>query len=520
MHSQSTKGLLTQLGGLVMLAMVVALMTLMFSIAQPIAIIVLGLFLSAFLFAIILVAPEPGYKVEKLAYVLLLLFSAFLVLWPRYALLRIPGLFGVSPARITLAALLFVWLYLILRSPSFRARLLELMDTVKPITYSMIVLFIFKFLGLFETDSVYLSLKGILNELFTAYLLFPIALSLVNSDRRIRNLILVLAISGVISALLGVYESIISHNIFLGYLEIDSDYIAQNLMDKLRAGAYRIQSTFSHPLTFSEFLAMLTPLLAMASLNFPHRILKGVLVLIVMPLFLYVIIKSGSRSGVVAFAFSITVMVTLVLYRYAKMSRDIASSALTIIAVLVVLLVAAFVGYLMMDFVAGRTAGEARSGYARIAMWTSGLSISFDKPIFGHGQDMATQVLGYSGGDQLTIDSYYLNILLDSGFVAFFAYCFMLVYTIVKGISFGVKNSCSRGNHAIAISTSVVLFSAIKLILSLSHNHGILFVLIGALFQVISSNIYFQNISEVFRATKIKSPIVPSYGHASNTRYL
>jgi hypothetical protein len=481
---RSRPGLLLGLGALAALCLVVAFLTVLLVASPPLAAIFLALLLTLFFLVLILVAPEPGRQFEQLAYNLLLIFTVFLVLWPRYALLRIPGLFGVSPARIVLALVLLIWFYMVFRSPSFRARLGDLLSSAKPIVYSMVILFVFKLLSLFETVSVYFSLKGVLNELFTAYLLFPITLTLVNSERRVRYFIGVLVLAGVVSALLGVYESRIGHNLFLGYLEIDSDYLAGSMADKMRAGVYRIQSTFYHPLTFSEFLAMLSPLLAMAMLSPPRRLAKGVMALLIMPLILYVIVKSGSRSGVVAFAFSMAVMIAMVLYRKAKTSRDVTASALTGIAVLLFLMLAALVGYAMSDFVVGRTMSEVRSGQSRILMWEMGIAKAVLQPLFGYGQDLGAYALGYQGG--VTIDSYYLSVLLESGFVSLAAYCFMLGYTIKRGVAYGVSRRDFGGNLAIAISSAVLAFAAIKVILSLSHNHGILFALMGVLFQVIS----------------------------------
>lgn len=205
-----------------------------------------------------------------------------------------------------------------------------------------------------------------------------------------------------------------------------------------------------------------------------------------MPIFLYAIIKSGSRSGVVAFSFSVAVMMMLVVYRNARMSRDVASSGLAVIGVLLVLIFAVLAGYFLSDYVIGRTASEERSGYARIVMWARGIKIAAEQPVFGYGQDMGALVLGYVGGDQLTIDSYYLSILLENGVVSLFVYCFMLGYAIYRGVCFGVSNKDVAGNSSIAIVTAIASFSAIKIILSLSHNHGILFLLMGCLFQIVS----------------------------------
>ena len=56
-------------------------------------------------------------------------------------------------------------------------------------------------------------------------------------------------------------------------------------------------------------------------------------------------------------------------------------------------------------------------------------------PIFGFGADRAGDKVGfYSPGGQLTIDSYYLSILMDYGFLGFIVFYGLIICAIVAAI--------------------------------------------------------------------------------------
>ena len=66
-------------------------------------------------------------------------------------------------------------------------------------------------------------------------------------------------------------------------------------------------------------------------------------------------------------------------------------------------------------------------------MIASGLQIIWQSPVIGFGPGQGGGKLGYpNSAGTLTIDSYYLSILLDHGFVGFFVYYGLIILGIVQ----------------------------------------------------------------------------------------
>jgi O-antigen ligase len=143
--------------------------------------------------------------------------------------------------------------------------------------------------------------------------------------------------------------------------------------------------------------------------------------------------------------------------------------------------------YLVSDILIGRTTREFNSGAVRLEMWQAGLRLAAQSPIWGYGQDMAAYVLGFRGsGGVITIDSYFLSVLLESGYPGLLAFFLIIVIPIWNGTLAGL----SKGENSVAaltISAALIAFFLVKAILSLTHNHGLVLILIGLLGYILST---------------------------------
>jgi O-antigen ligase len=421
----------------------------------------------------------PSVRLERAGYYVLLA-SVFLgVVWPRYASIKLPGLPALPPARVALFVLLIFFIYLFAKRDEFRQRLFSAIHRHGLVMYPLLALLAWRLIGIAGSEIPLLSVRGVLNESVSVYLPLLAALALVRSRQDVHTVLTVfLAATGVV-VLVALYEFSVGRNVFYELFEVDSAYLEQVLQDKLRGGAYRLQSTFAHPLALSEFLVLMVPVAIYMAFVDGFRWGKSLALLGLVGLSTFVIIRTGSRSGMGGFAVVLALTAGIALTRLVLRARDGVRGGLYLLGIIATVMCTVIAIYLMQEILVGRTAGERSSGLVRLLMWERGLEKAWEHPVLGWGQDLAAQVLGFIGNrGVLTIDSYYLSVLLDTGFPGLALYLIALLMAIGVFTAHGL--SIRRNNLLAALMVSaVVAFALIKVVLSLHHNHGLLMLLIA-----------------------------------------
>lgn len=424
-------------------------------------------------------SAAPTERIERLGFYVLLASLFLAVVWPRYASIKLPGLPALPPARIALFVLLLAFVYLFAKRDEFRQRLLSAIHRHGLVIYPLLALLLWRVLGIFGSEIPLLSVRGVLNEALSVYLPLLAALGLVQTRRDVHAVLATfLAATGVV-VLVALYEFAVGRNVFYEIFEVDSAYLEQVLRDKLRAGAYRLQSTFSHPLSLSEFLVLMVPVAFYMAFVDGFRWLRSIALLLLVALATFVIIRTASRSGMGGFAVVLALTVGIGFTRLLLRSRDAVRGGLYVLGILATVMGTVAALFLMQEILAGRTAGERSSALVRLLMWEHGLQKAWEHPILGWGQDLAAQVLGFIGNQGvLTIDSYYLSVLLDAGYPGLALYVVAMLASIWVLLSHGLSTRYSNLLAALMVS-GLVSFALIKLVLSLNHNHGLVMVLLA-----------------------------------------
>ncbi|MBL8351857.1 MAG: O-antigen ligase family protein [Burkholderiaceae bacterium] len=490
MRSAVSTGAIGRVLGLLMLGVLLvlatALATLLAGGAAFLAVWVILLVFGVVGLALLVRLPAAPARFESAGVNMLAIFVFLAVVWPRYASIRLPGLPSLSLTRISLLLLLILGLYLVSKSPVMRARLIDRLSRFRIVFVPLVMLFLLKLVSALFAQVPLLSLRGLLNEAVTVYLPMLIALAVVDSRRDIHRILFAMLAAAVVVILLGLVEYRLGRNLFIGLLEVDSQYLEEVLRDKVRAGGYRLQSTFAHPLTFSEYLVLVTPVAIYLAFAAGFRWWKTAALVVMIAVMAFVIVKTGSRSGIGSFGVVLGAGAVLAALRLSVATRNSVTSALHVLAAISIVVVSAVGLYMIVDILVGRTTREFNSGAARLLMWRDGLDKAVLHPVLGYGQDMAANVLGFVGSHGvLTIDSYFLSVLLDGGFLALLLYLFILGAMAVIALRAGFRRDDPDLLSAL-LASCVLGFALIKTILSLHHNHALFMVLMAVMLAGIS----------------------------------
>jgi O-antigen ligase len=127
------------------------------------------------------------------------------------------------------------------------------------------------------------------------------------------------------------------------------------------------------------------------------------------------------------------------------------------------------------------TGAQQASTDSRIDQWNMAIPKIIKNPI-GYGWARGARTLGFTNGDGvLTIDSYYLNILLEVGILGFILYYGMFGRAIWTGAKTVVQSPQSREiDLLIPLSVSLAGFIVVKSVFSQEANHPLVFMMLAA----------------------------------------
>lgn len=425
--------------------------------------------------------PQPRSIGTKAAWVALAISLVSFVLWPSYVSIQIPGFPWMSLTRLCLLATLLIWLYCILNSDELRANVADAYRGEK---------LIFIFLGLymlslvcslaFSRDIADSLNKFSLYQIYYTFSFFAFA-SLVTTPKRATVVAAILVAAAGLEVLIAGHEWYRQRVVFLDFLPpgfgADSDYLQRVLASKFRNGKYRSQGTFTVNLTYAEFLALALPFaiyFAVEAKKQAGRFSGMVISAMIIP----GIVIADSRSGLIGAA--IGVIGSVGLHAARRWRKDKASLLGPVLAIMFPIVTTAFVVAVM----SSRTLGimilgdgaQAASTAARGTQWAMGLPKIAVSPLFGYGVGQQGVTLGFvSPSGVLTIDTWVLSSLLESGIIGFACFCGMLFAAVGRGIWLYTEGRAPSSSLGGVIAVSLLAFAVIKTVLSQIDNHTLIY---------------------------------------------
>ncbi len=406
--------------------------------------------------------------------------------WPNYIAVVLPGLPWVTPTRLALFVLTFLFQYSIATSSPLRHHLVTVARSSSVLWALFLLWQLAMFTSLPFSHAIGESIKGLIgNELRLAQMFFIGCLMFAPRGGPTRTIRLMLILAFV-AALDGFLELRLgfppwAHSI-PSFMRIDADALANILGSQSRAddGLYRVRGPYVNSLVFSEFLTVCTPFII-------HWLLTGRTILLraaMAGLWLVVlgaIVITQSRLGLIGTIIAVGTYVPVWAYRqWRANSTSIVGPSLLIGAPVfaLALLGVIFSSHTLTLRVLGGGA-QASSDEARTVQRQMAIPKIATHPL-GYGINMGAGVLGFTAPNGLvTVDNYYLNTLLDLGYPGAIGFYGMFSMAAWLGARVYLKTADRESELAGPLGIVCLNFVILKSVLSQENNHSLIFLLLG-----------------------------------------
>jgi O-antigen ligase len=431
-------------------------------------------------------ASMPG----SLSMLVLLSTAALSVLWPRYVYFSVGGPF-VNPLTLLTFASIVLALALIAHSPALTARMAQVHRASKPIGTILLLWLVWRFIASLSGKYPIAASFDFFRELSYLTSFYLIGTVIACSADGPKVLIRLLLGCALVVAAAGCIEAIGQKNPFVRFATGGATMSAIESLkivaaEKVRAGSYRTQSTFEHPLVFAQFLVAALPLAGYAAFCERSRFWRLVAIAFI-PIGLFTLYKTGSRAGVASLAGSLAF---LGLFGWIKLVRSKGyGKAVAFAAVPAVILGLAAVALLVEELASGRNRVEQSSSAVRLKMLSMGVRALQDSPVLGYGQGSAMSkagILDPTTGSG-TLDSLLLSTAIDAGYVGLALFLLFVLLVVGKGTLAALR---MRGEDSVRqaclVSALLAVFGAF-ITLSINSNLTLFWLLCTATLPAMSA---------------------------------
>ncbi|MCY7308472.1 MAG: hypothetical protein LH632_20530, partial [Rhodoferax sp.] len=311
-------------------------------------------------------ADAPRSLLNRLLAVVLVVSAV----WPGYIAYKYGAAPGVSPTRVVYWGLIVLWAFWFMASPVMRRHLFAQLAQAKLFHLVLGAYALWQFLASGFSITPFVSAYYLVKLLFGGYLFYLIVLSVVRDADDVERLIVWIALAAVAVSLIGVVENFRKANLFAGIFPSDPEQLETLewiILDKSRSGAYRVASTFSHPLAFAEYLTMCLPLVAYLGFN-GQTALRRWLGVCAIPLLLGAIYLTHTRSALITATIVVVTLTAIVGIRAAAQHRHFLKATLGAFTLVGVVVASIGGAGILTELTLGRDAAERGSTDARLVM--------------------------------------------------------------------------------------------------------------------------------------------------------
>ena len=407
---------------------------------------------------------------------------------PSYYAIDLGGLPQISIRRIATVPLIILYLLYFSTSAQARGRLVWAIRNVRVILIGVIGFFVMIFLSILTSITPPASISDAANALLTWFLPFFAAVSVCKTDRDIMFLVRTVAVCAIFVGIVGIVEVPLQQNLMVRIMPAsmyenmlrDQSFVHM-LAPQYRNWQYRAPSVFGVSLSFGEFEAFIAPLGAFFLLS-GQGVRDRTLGFIVLVTGLLGVWASGARGANLSLVVAVVVFVGLWILRERKVN-PFGLLAPTMMAMAVVAFMAVF-GLTMVsqrahDLILGQD--DPLSTQARLNQWELAKPKILENPVTGHGLGTGGDVLGYGDPDLLSVDSYPISLMIETGVPSLVFFLMMVGGAIWVSARASLVDLSQRGAMSAGFASALAAFATYRIALSQRENHSLVFVVCGVI---------------------------------------
>jgi hypothetical protein len=443
----------------------------------------------ALLCGLVIWALPPGdYAPTQVLEPIFMAFFAALILWPNYLAIALPSLPWLTLLRIIGVPLIAVLLVCISVSSVFRGRLWDVLTTDKIMLWLLIGVVLMQTITLPLSRDPGMSLNRWIIAQVNWTAIFVVACVVFMRPGFAEYWVRVLLAMLFLLCAYGVWEARITHVPWAAhipaFIRVEDENVQGILNGASRAasGIYRVQGPQTTSLGFAEILGLAIPFAMHLSLD-RYRLPERLYGIIFIPIAIWVIVLTDSRLGVVAALASVLFYLLIwALIRWRQNRASIFGPAIVLTFPLL------FCAVVAATFLIGRLrhqvwgdGSQQASTDSRIDQWIMAIPKVGRNPV-GHGMGQGADVLGFANqAGNITIDSYYISILLEIGVVGFILYYGLVLRSIWVATRTVVESRADQEIRLLLpIAVSLINYFIVKSVLSQDANHPLIFMMLGA----------------------------------------
>lgn len=449
-------------------------------------------------FLVIWVLPDTiRAPVRALEWLFYAMFIA-LAVWPNYLAIALPGLPWITMIRLTSFPLFLTLLVCLSVSTDFRRQLLNSFRGLPAIPILLAAFVVIQLISIGLSSETGTSIQKFVVAQTTWTASFVIAAFVFLHPGQMRRWAVIFWAMAAFVAVMSIVEYRVGHVLWLGhipnFLKIEDESVQRILGGSMRAGTtrYRTQATFGSPLGLAEFIALSLPfVLHFLTARFSHRTRMAAIISI--PILLYGCFLTDSKLGTVGCLAGIVMYGFAVAFQNWRKNRHSLFAATFVFAypagLCLVVAALMFVGRFR-RIILGDSSHSASTD-ARYTQYQMGFEKVLEWP-FGYGIGMGGDALGFgiNTHGMMTIDTYYLSIVLEYGLLGFIIFYGIFAIALFEGgrrSLFAPSQNADR-SFILPITVSLTTFIIIKSVFSQQENHPIVFMMLGAMVALIATH--------------------------------
>ena len=418
-----------------------------------------------------------------------LFFAIFVTIcvWPNYIAIAIAGLPWITFIRLWAVPMALLFVISLSVSPRFRREAGEWFQTNPWILWAMLVFIALNFLTLPKSPFPFTSFNSVLINQIEWTTVFFVSCYIFRKAGRALTWARMFCGLAIFQSFFCIVELINGRvpwaNRIPSFFKVQGDLIEAILAGGSRSatGEYRIQSIFTTSLSFAEFIALSTPFVLYFLINAKRQMIQ-IGLLLYLPFSFWIILKTDSRLGVIGF------FASLFLYALFWGIKRWQQDRHTLIAPAVVLaypavLTAFFALSLIwrrLEVMVWGGGPQQASNEARRVQWVGAWRELKEWPL-GNGIGSSGVMVGYyDASGNLSLDSYYITMLVDLGIIGFVAFFSMFAIAAFKSIKVGLVTKDEEIELLLPLGIMLTVFIIIKAVLSQEDNNSLMFIALGA----------------------------------------